>query len=144
MKRGKEMKKNKKEKEKNILYTRMMALGYDDVTDFARNSKVPLSFETCRRAIYENKQNMRHDYIVALMQHLDFTVPEIKEELLKRGDKCLHKLIDDSKKGVVLNEQETIILKGLRNQPELTPVVLTIISQKDKGKKEAKKEAKKE
>jgi len=126
------MKKNKKEK--NILYTRMLALGYDDVTDFARNSKVPLSFETARRAIYENKQNMRHDYIVALMQHLDFTVPEIKEELLKRGDKCLHKLISDSEKGTPLNDQETIIIKGLREQPNMVPAILTILGRDVKGK----------
>ena len=124
----------KHKKEKNMLYTRMMALGYDDVTDFARNSKVPLSFETCRRAIYENKQNMRHDYIVALMQHLDFTVPEIKEELIRRGDKCLHKLISDSEKGVPLNDQETIIIKGLRERPEIVPAILTILGRDVKGK----------
>lgn len=135
------MKKDKKKLGKNIFWKRMDALGYDDVTDFVRGTDVPLSFETARRAIYDDRQNIRHDYIVILMQYLDFTTNEIREELIKRGDLYLHKLIDDSKKGVVLNEQETIILKGLRNQPELTPVVLTIISQKDKGKKEAKKEA---
>jgi hypothetical protein len=132
MKRGKEMKKNKKEK--NLLYTRMLALGYDDVTDFARNSKVPLAFETCRRAIYENLQNIRHDFIVTLMQHLDFTVPEIKEELIRRGDKSLHKLISDSEKGVPLNDQETIIIKGLRERPEIVPAILTILGRDVKGK----------
>ena len=126
------MKKNKKEK--NLLYTRMLALGYDDVTDFARNSRVPLAFETCRRAIYENLQNIRHDYIVTLMQHLDFTVPEIKDELIRRGDKCLHKLISDSEKGTPLNDQETIIIKGLRERPEIVPAILTILGRDVKGK----------
>ena len=141
------MKKDKKKLGQNILWKKMETLGFEDVTDFARamNKKLgptdSVSFETCRRAIYENKQNIRYNYLVIMMQNLDFTTDEIREELIKRGDKYLHKLIDDSKKGVVLNEQEAIILKGLRNQPELTPVVLTIISQKDKGKKEAKKEA---
>lgn len=130
--------KNKK-KEKNLLYKRMLALGYDDVTEFARNSKIPLSFETCRRAVYDDRQNIRLDYIVVLMQYLDFTTSEIKEELLKRGDKFLHKLIDDSQKGVVLNDQETFIIKELRDQKEMVPVVIAILEQKSKALKEARK-----
>lgn len=122
-----------KKKEKNLLYTRMLALGYDDVTEFARNSKVLLSFETCRRAIYDDRQNIRLDYVVVLMQFLDFTTAEIRKELLKRGDKFLHKLIDDSQKGVVLNEQETVIIKGLRDQPEMVPIVTTILGREAKG-----------
>lgn len=132
------MGKNKK-KERNILYTRMLALGYDDVTEFARNSRIPLSFETCRRAIYDDRQNIRHDYVIVLMQFLDFTTAEIKDELLKRGDKFLHKLISDSEKGVQLNDQETVIIKGLRDQPEMVPVVTTILAQKANALKEAKK-----
>ncbi len=132
------MKKDKK-KERNLLYKRMVALGYDDVTEFARTSKVPLSFETCRRAIYDDRQNIRLDYVVVLMQYLDFTTAEIREELLKRGDKFLYKLIDDSKKGVVLNDQEAFIVKGLREQTEMVPVVIAILEQKAKALKEAKK-----
>jgi len=137
------MKKDKKKLGKNSFWKRMDALGYDDVTDFVRGSNVPLSFETARRAIYDNRQNIRLDYIIILMQYLDFTTSEIRDELINRGDKYLHKLIDDSKKGVQLNEQETIIIKELRDQPEMVQVVMTILGQKNKARKEAKKELKK-
>jgi hypothetical protein len=63
----------------------MKGLGYDDVTEWKRNSKVLLSFETCRRAIYEFSQSIRHDYIVRLMLVLDFTLPEIKKNCYGEG-----------------------------------------------------------
>ena len=133
------MKKDKKKLGKNIFWQRMDALGYDDVTDFVRGTNVPLSFETARRAIYDDRQNIRHDYIVILMQYLDFTTNEIREELVKRGDKYLHKLIDDSKKGVVLNEQETFILTELRKQPNFVPIIMEQLSMKNRILKETKK-----
>ena len=130
-----------KERAKNRLYQRMLDCGYNDVTDFARRSGISLSFETCRRAIYDNRQNIRLDYVVTLMQHLDFTVSEIKNELKARGDTFLHKLIDDSGDGVILNDQERHILARLREQPELVPVITVIVDQKDNGRKEGERKA---
>jgi len=125
----------KKEKKRdNIFSRRMRDLGYDDVTEWTRNSKVLLSFETCRRAIYEFSQSIRHDYIVRLMLVLDFTLPEIKEELLRRGDKYLHRLITDSNKGVLLNDQEKLIVDKLRAQKDLVPIVTAIVSLREAKK----------
>jgi hypothetical protein len=121
----------KQKKRDNIFNKRMQDLGYDDVTEWKRKSKVLLSFETCRRAIYEFSQSIRHDYIVRLMLVLDFTLPEIKEELLRRGDKYLHRLISDSSKGVLLNDQEKFIIEKLRKQTDLVPIVTTIVGLRD-------------
>ena len=126
---------NKKEnKRDNILSRRMRDLGYDDVTEWKRNSKVLLSFETCRRAIYGWSQSIRHDYIVRLMLVLDFTLPEIREELLRRGDKYLHRLITESGKGVLLNDQEKLIIDKLRKQTDLVPFVTTLVTLRDSKK----------
>jgi hypothetical protein len=130
----KEMKKD--QKKNNLFFKRMLDLGYDDVTEFARTSRIPLSFETCRRAIYDNRQNIRLDYIVILMQSLDFTVNEIKEELKARGDKSLHKLISDSEKGVTLNSQEKRIIDKMRKEPDLVPIIIGQINLM--GRKEKK------
>jgi hypothetical protein len=124
----------KQKKRDNIFTRRMRDLGFDDVTEWKRNSKVLLSFETCRRAIYEFSQSIRHDYIVRLMLVLDFTLPEIKEELLRRGDKYLHRLITDSAKGVLLNDQEKAIIEKLRKQTDLVPIVTTILGLRSEKK----------
>ena len=123
--------KRKEKKRDNIFSRRMRDLGYEDVTEWKRNSKVLLSFETCRRAIYGWSQSIRHDYIVRLMLVLDFTLPEIKDELLRRGDKYLHRLITDSSKGVLLNDQEKLIIEKLRKQTDLVPIVTTIVTLRD-------------
>jgi hypothetical protein len=124
-------KKKGKGKAKNLFYQRMKELGYEDVTEFVRMSKITLSFETCRRAIYDDRQNISYEYVVILMQALDFTLPEIREELIRRGDKYLHKLISDSGKGVLLNAQEKSILDRLRKQPDLVPLVTKIVNLKE-------------
>jgi hypothetical protein len=118
----------------------MEQLGFDDVTEWKRRTRIDLSFETCRRAIYEWSQNIRHDYIVRLMQALDFTLPEIKDELIRRGDKVLHKLITDSAKGTMLNDEESIIIEGLRKQPDLVPMIRTIVTLRDEKKEKTNKE----
>jgi hypothetical protein len=62
------------------LFRRMSELGYKDVTEFVRDSKIELSFETCRRALHEGKSNIRHEHIVRLMQALDFTPQEERRQ----------------------------------------------------------------
>lgn len=128
-------------KRNNIFSQRMEQLGFVDVTEWKRHAKkLDLSFETCRRAIYEWSQNIRHDYIVRLMQALDFTLPEIKDELIRRGDKVLHKLITDGGKGTLLNDEESAIISRLRKQPDLVPMVRVIVSLRDEKKEKTNKE----
>jgi hypothetical protein len=131
------MERRKGKKKSNLFFERMKDLGYEDVTDFARRSKISLSFETCRRAIHDDRQNISFQYVVVLMQALDFTTQEIGEELKRRGDKHLYKLISDSGKGVLLNSQEKLIIDRLREQADLVPIVTTIVTLREKkGKKE--------
>jgi hypothetical protein len=101
-------------KQANIFYKRMVDLGYSDVTEFVRQSKIDLSFETCRRAIYDNRQNIRYEYVVRLMQALDFTPQEISKELITRGDENLHRLVLESQQGIVLTSQEKRLLDSVR------------------------------
>jgi CHASE3 domain sensor protein len=60
------------------------------------------------------------------MQALDFTPREIAEELQRRGDKHLYKLVQDTDSGTVLSSQERRVINKLRaiNQPKVTQYVL--------------------
>ena len=117
-------------KQANILYRRVIDLGYADVTEFVRQSKIDLSFETCRRAIYDNRQNIRYEYVVRLMQALDFTPQEIAAELIERGDESLHRLVLESQKGVVLSSQEKRLLDAAREtgHPKIYDALMGIIA----------------
>ena len=117
------------------LFRRMSELGYKDVTEFVRDSKIELSFETCRRALHEGKSNIRHEHIVRLMQALDFTPQEIAEELKRRGDKNLYKLVQDSASGTALTSQERRIINKLRalNSPKVAAHILESLILVEKG-----------
>ena len=116
-----------KKKERNIFYEKMIQLGYDDVTDFHRQSKIPVSFETCRRAIYMNSQSIEKEHIVIIMQTLDFTPQEIAEELKKRGDKNIYKLVSESPKGMILTSQEKRLIDLLRKKAQ--PRFVTLLTE---------------
>ncbi len=131
-------KEERKERRNNLFYQRMLDLGYDEVTEFVRETKVRLSFETCRRAIYDNRQNINFEQIIILMQALDFTPQDIRRELKARGDKILYKLISDSKKGMVLNRQEKRVIDSMRNIPGVANMFLGHIDLYRKVVKEAK------
>lgn len=117
------------------LYRRMSELGYKDVTEFVRDTKIDLSFETCRRALHEGRFNIRHEYVVRLMQALDFTPQEIAEELKRRGDEHLHRLVAESSSGTVLSSSERRIINKLRtlNSPKVTQYVLDGLAMLLKG-----------
>lgn len=116
----------RKKKVINILLKRMYEVGYKDVTEFAKRSGVGLSFETCRRAMLEDKQNIRLEYVVKIMRFLDFNINDIGSELLRRGDDNLIHLISDSAKGVVLNKQEKEIIDSIRKHNKLIPIFKSI------------------
>ncbi|MGD0233279.1 MAG: hypothetical protein ABSC55_01955 [Syntrophorhabdales bacterium] len=108
----------------NILRKRMYDLGWPELTDFVRATRLQLSFETCRRAIYDDRQNIRYEYIVRIMQALEFTPEEIAEELKRRGDENLHKLVAESTEGTTLSSEEKMLIglpirKSLTGQPYL-------------------------
>lgn len=121
------MKKARKMQRNTMFYDRMQQLGYENITEFAKSSKTTLSFETCRRAINDSSRDVRNDYIVALMQALDFTPQEIAEELKKRGDEHLHKLVSDSKKGVVLTDRQMVVLKKMKNDKAFEDLIIAMV-----------------
>ena len=124
------------ESKANIFYTRMRALGYKDLTEFRKDTKISLSFETCRRAINEGRRTLSPHVVVELMQTMDFTPEEIAKELKARGDKFVYKLVGASAKGIVLNERESELIDILRNpsDPELFDAIMTIVRRAKKGR----------
>lgn len=127
-------KKQEKGERNKRFYDRMKLLGYDDVTQFVKRSKIDMSFETCRRIINENRQDVRYEYVVALMQELDFTPEEISFELKKRGDKHIHKLVSDSRKGTILTARQNMIFDKMKKDSSLEDLVIRVI-ERDKGNK---------
>jgi precorrin-6B methylase 1 len=127
----------------NLLFKRMETLGFKDVTEFVNDTKVDLSFETCRRALREGRINIRHEYIVRIMQALDFTPQEIAAELKRRGDKHLHLLVQESLTGITLSSQERRIINKLRaaSNPKLYDAVLMVINLDRQASKEEQTEA---
>jgi hypothetical protein len=125
----------------NLLYRRMLDLGYADVTEFVRQSKIDLSFETCRRALYDNRQNIRYEYVVRLMQALDFSPQEIASELIERGDTHLHRLVLESQKGTVLTSQEKRLVDAVRkiDNPKIYDVLMGVVAIHDTHDHEKKK-----
>lgn len=113
----------------NIFFRRMVDRGFADVTEFVRYTKIDLSFETCRRAIYEDRPNIRYEYVVRLMQALEFTPQEIAEELKRRGDQHLHRLVAESTEGTTLSSEEKMLIERLRaaNNPRMYAAVIAII-----------------
>ena len=124
------------ESKANIFYTRMRDLGYKDLTEFRKDTKISLSFETCRRAINEGRRTLSPHVVVELMQTMDFTPEEIAKELKARGDKFVYKLVGASAKGSVLNERESELIDILRNpsDPELFDAIMTIVRRAKKGR----------
>lgn len=121
------MKRREEKKQINkLFYNRMKELGFEDITSFARSSTVDISFETIRRAIHDNRHDIRYEYIVALMQSLDFTAEEIANELRARGDEHLHKLVSASAKGIMLSDQESTIITTMRKHKKLIPIMVSL------------------
>lgn len=79
---------------KNPLFERMREK-YADLSEFCKVSGVPVSSETCRRAIYEDKPISTHLYIL-IAKYLGFTPKEIKGMLTKMGEKEFSSIIGDS------------------------------------------------
>jgi hypothetical protein len=117
-----------------LFYKRMRALGYKDTTEFVRAAKIDLSFETCRRALHEGRFNIRHEYVVRLMQALDFTPQEIAEELKRRGDEHLHRLVESSAIASLSASEERLI-KTIREAkiPGLAEAVVQLINVMARG-----------
>ncbi len=112
-----------------LFFNRMTDLGYSDITEFYADTKVDLSFETIRRAIHESRMNIRHDFVVRLMQALQFSPEEIATELKKRGDKHIWRLVAESREKLVLTGREQKIIEGLRNKDQAIYSVVSSLVQ---------------
>ena len=102
---------------RNMFFHRMQELGYEDVTEFVRRKHdLDLSFETVRRAIHDDRQTLRYDIVVRLMQALEYTPREIAQELKRRGDTHLYKLVqtEHTGKGIELDPTEEHLIMGFR------------------------------
>lgn len=127
------MKKRENKRQLNkMFYDRMIQLGYADVTSFALSSEVDISFETCRRLINDDRQDVRYEYVLALMQSLDFTPQEIAAELKRRGDKHIHRLVAESAKGVILTDRQKTIFDKVRKDRTLEDLFIQIIERDGK------------
>jgi hypothetical protein len=136
--------KDAKEKKGIDMLARIKALGYESVSEWVRNNegRIHLSFETARRAILEERENIRHDYLVRILEGLEFTPQEIAEELKLRGDKHLYKLVVESQSGLVLSSHERRLINKLRmsNNPKLLDVCMSIVQLQEKKPKEEEEE----
>ncbi len=65
---------------KGVLKKKMIQEGYGDIAEFIRRSKVGLSHEACRRAIYEDKP-ITTISLLRLMVALNFTREEIRDAI---------------------------------------------------------------
>jgi hypothetical protein len=96
-----------------------MERDYDNVSDFHRRSRVPVSYETCRRFFIEG-QKIAFSNFLALLIYLGFSPSEIKS-FLKAPDKFVveddHQLCKDiisiiGESEITLNAEEKAILSA--------------------------------
>jgi len=98
-------------KKKNILYAKLQE-NFSDLADFVKRSGLPLTFETARRAIYEDKA-VSIPSLIILTKYLGFTPSEINKILIEAGDKDFSALIGTGE-GSDLTEQEKALVEAYR------------------------------
>jgi len=98
-------------KKKNILYTKLQE-NFSDLADFVKRSGLPLTFETARRAIYEDKA-VSIPTLIILSKYLGFTPSEINKILIDAGDKDFSALIGTGE-GSDLTDQEKALIEAYR------------------------------
>jgi DNA-binding transcriptional MerR regulator len=125
---------------------RKLAQNYDNLVDFRKRSKVPISMETIRRLIYENQPIMAINFVV-IAKRLGYSAAEIKEILTNHPTryvkdnaeeqvilKDLLELMGDSK--TVISEQEKAILsifKKVDHLRDLTNLITDVLFLTAKG-----------
>jgi DNA-binding transcriptional MerR regulator len=106
-----------------------MERDYDNVSDFHRRSRVPVSYETCRRFFIEG-QKIAFSNFLAILLYLGFSPSEIKS-FLKAPDKFVveddHQLCKDivhiiGESTITLNAEEKAILSAYAKLKE-TPCI---------------------
>ncbi len=95
----------------NILFTKLQE-NFSDLADFVKRSGMPLTFETARRAIYEDKA-VSIPTLIILSKYLGFTPSEIKKILINAGDKDFSELIGNDE-GSDLSDQEKALVDAYR------------------------------
>jgi len=98
-------------KKKNILYAKLQE-NFSDLADFVKRSGLPLTFETARRAIYEDKA-VSIPTLIILTKYLGFTPSEINKILIEAGDKDFSALIGTGE-GSDLSVQEKALVDAYR------------------------------
>jgi len=98
-------------KKKNILYAKLRE-NFSDLADFVKRSGLPLTFETARRAIYEDKA-VSIPTLIILSKYLGFTPSEINKILIDAGDKDFSALIGIGE-GSDLSDQEKALIEAYR------------------------------
>jgi len=98
-------------KKKNILYAKLQE-NFSDLADFVKRSSLPLTFETARRAIYEDKA-VSIPTLIILTKYLGFTPSEINKILIEAGDKDFSALIGTGE-GSDLSDQEKALIEAYR------------------------------
>jgi len=98
-------------KKKNILYAKLQE-NFSDLADFVKRSGLPLTFETARRAIYEDKA-VSIPTLIILSKYLGFTPSEINKILIDAGDKDFSALIGTGE-GSDLSDQEKALIEAYR------------------------------
>ena len=96
---------------KNILYNKLQE-NFSDLADFVKRSGMPLTFETARRAIYEDKA-VSIPTLIMLSKYLGFTPSEIRKILIDAGDKDFSELIGTDE-GSDLSDQEKALVDAYR------------------------------
>lgn len=104
---------------------------FNDIPDFRRRTGCPISRETCRLAIYEDRVHPDNTIgaapLMVICKHLGFHNNEIRKILKDSGDTTFHPLIGDTPEHT-LSPTETSILEAVNIIIKKSPTAINNIA----------------